>query len=100
MDIESRKRVIVGLNQFNEKERVSPPMLEIDPRIEQDQTTRLKRFRAGRDQAAAETSRAALERAAREETNLVPKILDCVKSKVTLGEIVQSLEKTYGRYRP
>jgi len=99
LEIESKKRIIVGLNQF-QSETISPPVLKIDEKVEVDQVKRLQRFRTNRDNKLVTVSRAALEQAAREDRNLIPLIFDAVKNKATLGEISDTLVKVYGRYRP
>jgi len=98
--IETKKQIVVGLNQFNESSPVNPAVLRIDPKIEKDQIDRLKRFRANRDSKAALALRASLEKAAREDKNIVPEIFACVKGHVTLGEIIETLTGVFGRYRP
>jgi methylmalonyl-CoA mutase, N-terminal domain len=100
MEIETKKRVIVGQNEFLDAKASSPPVLEIDPRIEKDQVARLNKLRASRNAKAADGARDTLEKAAREGgKNLLPLILDAVKAKVTLGEICETLTRVYGRYR-
>lgn len=99
MGIESKKRTVVGLNKFTDPAKLSPPVLQIDPRIERDQVERLRQFRAARDSKAAEAARLELERSAREAKNLLPSIYRGVKDHLTLGEMVQTLETVYGRYR-
>jgi methylmalonyl-CoA mutase N-terminal domain/subunit len=100
MEIESKKRIVVGLNNFTSKEGAPPPVLKIDPKIESDQIKRLAKFKANREAGAVASARNALEKAARDESNLVPHILAAVKAKTTLGEITETLTQVYGRYRP
>lgn len=100
MEIESKKRIIVGQNEFQETAKVAPPVLSIDPKIEKDQVERLKKFRASRDAKKAASARELLVKAAKENKNLVPLIFESVKSHVTLGEISEALVGVYGRYRP
>lgn len=100
MEIENKKRIIVGLNSYQEESSQNPPILKIDNRIEIEQVERLKKFKSQRDHKKAENSRTALLKAAKENSNLMPLIFSAVKNSVTLGEIVQTLESLYGRYRP
>jgi methylmalonyl-CoA mutase, N-terminal domain len=100
MQIENKKRIIVGLNDFQDKEKKSPPILSVDPGVEKTQIDRLKKFKANRDAKKVEAILKALEQSTREEQNLVPLILQSVQTHATLGEIVTTLEKVYGRYRP
>jgi len=98
--IETKKQIVVGLNQFTESKPTHPPVLRIDSKIEAEQVARLQKLRAQRDTKVATQRRAALEKAAREEKNLVPEIFAAVKDRVTLGEIIETLTGVYGRYRP
>ena len=100
MEIENKKRIIVGLNSFQQKETHTNPILSIDPKIEKDQVERLKSFRQRRDQSKHQQAQTELHKAAIDGKNLVPGILKAIHAHSTLGEITATLEKVYGRYRP
>jgi methylmalonyl-CoA mutase N-terminal domain/subunit len=72
----------------------------VDPRIEREQVVRLRAFRAGRDSGLAGKSLEDLVAGAREDRNLVPPILEAVRSSATLGEIVGALKTVWGEHRP
>lgn len=97
--VETKDAVVVGVNQFQTDEEETIPILKVDERVEREQVERLKAVRAGRDTAAAESSIAALQEAAQGTENMLPRILNCVESKVTVGEISHSLRKVWGEYR-
>ncbi len=59
---------------------------------------RLAELRSRREKAPAERALGRLERAARESENLVPRILECVKSDVTVGEFCHRLRAVFGEY--
>lgn len=98
-EIEKNERIIVGVNQFVEGKKDDIDVLKIDPRVEKEQVERLKAFRQNRDPKAAQDARQALERAAKDGSNLMPHIFLAVKSRATLGEISDTLIGVYGRYR-
>ncbi len=100
MEIEQKKRIVVGLNQFQNTQHETFPVLRIDPKVEKEQVERLKKLRARRDNKKVEELRSGLGKAAQENRNLMPSIFESVKGYVTLGEIIETLEKVYGRYRP
>ncbi|NQW45448.1 MAG: methylmalonyl-CoA mutase [Deltaproteobacteria bacterium] len=100
MEIENKKRGIVGLNTFQQKEKQTIPLLSIDPKTEIDQVERLKSFRIKRNNTHHQEAQAELKKAAVDGINIVPSILKAVHAHSTLGEITQTLEKVYGRYRP
>lgn len=100
MDIESKKKIIVGLNEFKEQQKVAPVVLKIDSKLEGEQVKRLEAFRSKRDNAVWKKTLDQLEQSAKNNENLMPKIFAAVKAHSTLGEIVTTLEKVYSRYRP
>jgi methylmalonyl-CoA mutase N-terminal domain/subunit len=99
LDVEEGRAKVVGVNVFAAENEMPTEVLRIDPAAERNQTERLRALRERRDAArAAETTRKLAE-AAREERNLMPPILDCVRAEVTLGEISDTLRGIYGEYR-
>ena len=99
-EIESRQRVIVGLNEFTGgNEDLSIDLLRIGPEIEQKQRQRLEDLRSRRDPATVERSLERLVSAAQNDENLMEPMLDAVRAYATLGEIRYALERIYGRFR-
>ena len=100
MEVETKKRIIVGVNQFQIKEKPVEGLLRVDASVGELQTKKLAQLRATRDNAAVNTALAALKTAAQEETtNLMPLILDAVKTYATLGEICGVLRDVFGEYK-
>jgi methylmalonyl-CoA mutase N-terminal domain/subunit len=99
-DIESGKRVVVGVNRFKSAEEPEPTIFKVNTELARAQIERLRRVRAERDTAAAEASLKRLGEAARGTDNLMPAILEAVRSYATMGEICGELKKTWGDYRP
>jgi methylmalonyl-CoA mutase N-terminal domain/subunit len=99
-EIEEGRRVVVGVNAYQEGETEAPPLLTVDPRIERDQVERLAAFRGRRDAASAAASLERVRRDASEDRNLMPSIVAAVTAGSTLGEIVATLKSVYGEHRP
>ncbi len=97
--IESGRQVVVGVNRYQEQAKSEVPILKIDPEIERQQVERLKAFRMRRDQARVKAALATVESTARSDQNLMPAILDAVKSMATVGEISDVLRRVFGEYR-
>jgi len=97
LDIEHKRRIIVGQNQFVSGS-TSVPVLRVDPSIEADQIERLRAFRASRDPSALSAALEKVERAARGSDNLLPFLLDAVKVGGTVGEISDCLRRVWGEY--
>lgn len=99
-EIERGERVIVGLNAFVQPgEEKKARVLTIDPRVEEEKKKDLQRLRAERDNLLVETRLAAIERAARSEENLMPRIVDAVRAYATLGEIIGVMRKAFGEHK-
>jgi len=99
-DVESRARVVVGVNEFVTDE--SPPgnLFQVDPRLPEILAERLDRLRKTRDAAAAARALDGVDRTARGRDNLLPPILDAVRARVTLGEICDVLRGVFGVHQP
>jgi methylmalonyl-CoA mutase N-terminal domain/subunit len=97
--LEKRERIVVGVNEHADPtEEIDIPILQIDPKVERQQKSRLARLRERRNNHAVTRSLQRMEDAAREGKNLMPFFIDAVKDYCTLGEIVGALKKVYGEY--
>jgi methylmalonyl-CoA mutase N-terminal domain/subunit len=97
--IERDEAIVVGLNRFQIEEEASIPTLRVDPRVEPAQIERVRAVRARRNNEMAENALVHLEEAARGTENILPRILACVESYVTVGEISHRLRRVWGEYR-
>ncbi|HYO58897.1 methylmalonyl-CoA mutase family protein [Archangium sp.] len=99
-DVEEKRTVVVGMNQFQVKEPPPSGLLRVDEAVERTQLERMKKLRAGRDKAAAQRTVDALRKAAgNPDENLIPLILDAVKAYATLGEISDAMRDVFGEHR-
>jgi methylmalonyl-CoA mutase N-terminal domain/subunit len=98
-EIEAKKRIIVGLNQFQMEEEPLRDILRIKPEVEQYQKGKLARVKKERNNTKVKEALADLKRAAQGTENLVPPILGAVKAYATLGEISDTLREVFGEYR-
>lgn len=97
--LESGDQITVGVNRFGEQEATSPPILRVEPQIEQDQKARLERLRSRRDSKQVEARLERVEEAARGEANLLPPIIDAVEGYATVGEISDVLRQVFGLHQ-
>jgi len=98
-EIEAKKRIIVGLNQFQIEEEPLRDILRIKPEVEQYQKEKLAKVKKERNNGKVKETLAALKRAAQGTDNVVPPILEAVKAYGTLGEISDTLREVFGEYR-
>jgi methylmalonyl-CoA mutase N-terminal domain/subunit len=99
-EIESKARVVVGVNEFAMDEAPPGNLFKVDARVGELLAERLGRLRRSRDARAAARALQAVETAARGRDNLMPLILDAVRARVTLGEICDALRKVFGAHQP
>jgi len=98
-EIETKKRIIVGLNQFQIEEEPLKDILRIRPEVEQYQKEKLARVKKERDYKKVKETLAVLKKAAQGKDNVVPPILEAVRAYATLGEISDTLREVFGEYR-
>jgi methylmalonyl-CoA mutase, N-terminal domain len=98
-EVEQGRRTLVGVNDFVEEAEAPVEILKVGDSAEQTQRERLARVRATRDLRLVETRLAELRRAAAEDRNIIPAMLDCARAYCTLYEIRHVLEEIYGSYR-
>jgi methylmalonyl-CoA mutase N-terminal domain/subunit len=98
-EVDSKRRIIVGLNEFIESDDVPIEILRIGEEAAAKQEERLADLKDRRDGAAVEKALACLAQAARDDENLMPPMLDAARAYATLGEIRHTLEGVYGRFR-
>jgi len=99
-EIDSKRRVIVGVNEFVEKgETLEIPILRIDPRYEREQIERLRSVRADRDPGRFEGAMSSLREAILAEENLMEPVLDAVRAYASVGEMVELMKEEYGTWR-
>ncbi|WP_407310835.1 methylmalonyl-CoA mutase [Desulfosporosinus sp. SB140] len=98
-EIESKDRIIVGVNEFVNEGKVEIELLKIDPEVERAQVRRLQAMKQERDNIRVQTTLADLKTAAQESGNLIPKIIDAVRAYATEGEMIAVLKEVFGEYR-
>jgi methylmalonyl-CoA mutase N-terminal domain/subunit len=99
-DVESGKEVIVGVNRYRAADEEPKLIFRVDPRLAAAQRERLAAARTNRDPQVVAHALAALRAAAEGTDNLMPPIMNAVKSYATLGEICGVMRDVFGDYRP
>jgi methylmalonyl-CoA mutase, N-terminal domain len=98
-EIEGKKRIIVGMNQFQIEEEPLKDILRIRPEVERCQKETLSKVKKERDNGRVRETLAVLKKAAQGTDNLVPPILEAVRAYAALGEISDTLREVFGEYR-
>jgi methylmalonyl-CoA mutase, N-terminal domain len=100
-EIESKDRIIVGLNEYQSEESAgsrSITRFSMNAEVEQRQQQRLTAWRANRDAARVAELHTQLERVARGNDNVMPCLVACVEGGMTVGEIGKVLRGVFGEY--
>jgi len=99
--IDSKKDVIVGINKYRLEKEDPLETLEVDnAAVREAQLARLKKLRAGRNEAEVQKSLDAITKACETaKGNLLALAVDAAKKRASLGEISYACEKVFGRYK-
>ena len=100
MEVESGLRTIVGVNKFQVEEKPVEGLMRVDAAVGKNQSMKTQQVRESRDNDAVNAALAALKAGAQDESiNLMPLILDAVRTYATLGEICNVLREVFGEYQ-
>ena len=97
-EIDSKRKLIVGVNAFVEKDEKPMDILQVEAAVETEQIARLKKLKAARDAGAVERTLNEIKRIAATKTNLMPILLEAAEARCTVGEIMNALADVFGRY--
>ncbi len=98
--VESKERVVVGVNQFQIRESAPRGLERVDASVGERQKTKLAALRSRRDNVRVQAALASLTQIAASNDNLMPAVLEAVRAYATLGEICDCLRRVFGEYRP
>lgn len=99
MDIESKRKIIVGVNAFQPPHPSRRKVQVLPERLQKDRVRKLKLEKRKRDQSNVEEKLELLKSAAQRGENLMPTVFDATKAGCTVGEINDALRELYGVYR-
>lgn len=96
--LNSKERIVVGVNQYQQQEPDRIGTLRIDESVQKDQVRNLARVKAERSQVKVSRALSAVRKAALCEDNLVPPIIESARAYATLQEICDVLRDCFGTY--
>jgi methylmalonyl-CoA mutase N-terminal domain/subunit len=97
--IENNELIVVGVNKFQIEEEAPKGLLRVDPAVGEMQKQKLVELRAKRDNAKVEETLSVLKKACEGTENVMPYVLDAVKTYATLGEICDVMREVFGEYQ-
>lgn len=99
-EVELGKRTVIGVNKFNDSKKLAEQdVLTADLSVGERQIARLEKMKAARDNEAVKAALEKLREAAKGTENLMPYLIDAVKTYATLGEICCVLREEFGEYK-
>lgn len=97
-EVDTRRKLVVGVNAFEEAEEKPIETLVIDGAVEKEQVARLRQRKAKRDDVGVRHSLDAVRRVAATTENLMPTLLEAARVRCTVGEIMAAMAEVFGRY--
>ncbi len=98
-EIESCKRIIVGMNKFQVEEPKPTGLLRVDPMVGELQENKIAELKKKRDSEKTQKALSSLKKACGTDENLMPYILEAVRAYATLGEICNVMREVFGEYK-
>lgn len=99
-EVELGKRTVIGVNKFNDSKKLAEQdVLTADLSVGERQIARIEKMKAARDNEAVKAALEKLREAAKGTENLMPYLIDAVKTYATLGEICGVLREEFGEYK-
>jgi methylmalonyl-CoA mutase, N-terminal domain len=95
--VDSRQKILVGVNAFEEDEQKPIDILQVDEAAEREQVDNLRRVKKSRDGAAAGAALDDLKRAAQRNENVFPTLLAAARARVTVAEAMNAMAEVFGR---
>ena len=98
-ELERKERIVVGVNKFVDENDNPGELLKLNKKIQSNQIEFLNKVRAQRNGEEVNQKISALKEAADTDANLIPFIINAVKSYASIGEICNTLRQVFGEYK-
>ncbi|MCH7964156.1 MAG: methylmalonyl-CoA mutase family protein [Bacteroidetes bacterium] len=98
-EIEANDRIVVGVNKYKIDEEEPTELLKIDMKVQEEQIKFLIKIKSKRDNIIVKEKLEILKNAAEGKDNLIPFIIDAVKTYASIGEISNTLREVFGEYK-
>jgi methylmalonyl-CoA mutase N-terminal domain/subunit len=97
-EVDARRKLIVGVNAFQEADEKPIDTMVIDESVEEEQVARLRQTRARRDNDRVGSALDQVRRVAAGGANLMPALIEAAQARCAVGEIMNALADVFGRY--
>jgi methylmalonyl-CoA mutase N-terminal domain/subunit len=96
--VDTKEKIIVGVNDFTDAEEAPLELLYIDDSVEEEQKKAVRQLRRERDGKAVSSALHALRQACAGGQNVMPALIDAVKTYATVGEISDVMREVFATY--
>jgi methylmalonyl-CoA mutase, N-terminal domain len=96
--LDTGEKIVVGVNEFVEENEPPIETLYIDDSVEAEQKNAVAELRRTRDGKAVTSALAALRQACRDGRNVMPPLIDAVKTYATVGEVSDVMREVFATY--
>ena len=100
MQLASGEKLIIGVNAYRDRENQEFTCFTVDEQYESEQKRWLNEIKRTRDHSAVSAALYNVRKAAESQTNIMPAVIEAVKTYATLGEICNTLKEVFGEYTP
>jgi len=97
--VQKGELIKVGVNKYTEGEEMEVELHEYRQESVKEQIQRLQEVKRERDSHKVVQTLQDLEKAAREEKNVMPYLLECCKAYATVGEMTKIFKEVYGEFK-
>jgi len=97
-EVEKKERIIVGVNDYKLEEKEKCEIMKVNPEVQQKQIERLHKVKRERDNKKVEQVLSKVREVATSNENIVPIMIEAVKTYATIGEICGVLREVFGEY--
>jgi methylmalonyl-CoA mutase N-terminal domain/subunit len=97
-EVDAKRKLIVGVNAFQENDEKPIETLAIDETVEKEQIEHLRHTKVQRDVSTIRSALDEIKRVAATKANLLPPLLQAAKARCSVGEIMNALAEVFGRY--
>ncbi|HOW16601.1 MAG TPA: methylmalonyl-CoA mutase family protein, partial [bacterium] len=99
LSVETKDRIVVGVNKYTMQETSRAELLRVDPAVEKKQISKLSAVKKERSAKEVELKLVEIRKAAQSGTNLMPPIIEAVKVYASIGEICGVMREVFGEYK-
>lgn len=96
--LESKEKIVVGVNAYLVGEEPPIPLLKIDDKVEKEQAVKLAKVKHERDSKRVAETLSALRKAAAGTENVMPRLIDCVRAYCTQNEMIATMQAEFGTH--